>query len=139
MGLKNFLKEKGFIEDDSKNKSESDAASSGSQASHSEVAPIFFPMNSIVASSTASSNNTESEPSFVTPLEKNKNESTLADPTFVKFFEDELIKANLPGPDYFEFRQLLIKTQQKMATKGMAAPEVVLQAVLLSFEAQDIS
>ena len=61
------------------------------------------------------------------------------DPTFIKFFEDELVKANLPGPDYFEFRQLLIKTQQKMATKGMAAPEVVLQAVLMSFEAQDIT
>ena len=60
-------------------------------------------------------------------------------PTFVKFFEDELGKANLPGPDYFEFRQLLVKTQQKMAAKGIAAPEVVLQAVLMSFEAQDIS
>jgi hypothetical protein len=139
MGLKNFLREKGFIEDDSKIKSDKNAQNIGSQASSSEVAPTFFPLNSNVITATSPSNDTESEPSFVTPLEKGKNETVQPDPTFVKFFEDELVKANLPGPDYFEFRQLLIKTQQKMATKGMVAPEVVLQAVLMSFEAQEIS
>src|SRR6266498_3828001 len=53
--------------------------------------------------------------------------------------EDKLVKANLPGADYFEFRQLLMKTQQKMASKGVVAPEVVLQTVIMSFDAQDIS
>ena len=139
MGLKNFLREKGFIEDDSKNKSDKNAQSTGSQTSLSEVVPTFFPLNSNLITSTPSSNDTESEPSFVTPLAKSSNETVQPDPAFVKFFEDELVKANLPGPDYFEFRQLLIKTQQKMATKGVAAREVVLQAVLMSFEAQEIS
>jgi len=139
MGLKNFLREKGFIEDDSKNKSDKNAQNTGLQTSSSEVAPTFFPLNSKVITASPSSNDNDSEPSFVTPLEKGKNETDQPDPTFVKFFEDELVKANLPGPDYFEFRQLLIKTQQKMAAKGIAVPEVVLQAVLMSFEAQEIS
>src|SRR5437773_2214237 len=32
-----------------------------------------------------------------------------------------------------------IKKQQKMAAKGIVAPEVVLQTVIMSFDAQDIS
>ena len=85
----------------------------------------------------------QSDPSFVTPLEEStkeyKSDNVQVDQTFIKFFEDELAKANMPGPDYFEFRQLLVKTQQKMTAKGGSSPEVVLQAVLMSFEAQDIS
>jgi len=141
MGLKNFLKQRGFIEAEpgDKIKNDSDNPETASQAS--EIAPTFFPLQPTVtqAPEPASKNNVSTDPSFVAPLQQNTVETEHLDPTFVKFFEDELVKANVPGPDYFEFRQLLTKTQQKMAAKGVAAPEVVLQAVLMSFEAQDLS
>jgi len=141
MGLKKFLKDKGFIEDEPANvvKQEDKAGGAKRQTQNSSV-PSFFPVSSStnVSSSVTSDTSARSDPSFVAPLQ-NANEQTAADPTFVKFFEDELTKDNLPGPDYFEFRQLLIKTQQKMASKGVVAPEVILQTVIMSFEAQDIS
>ena len=139
MGLKNFLKQQGFIEDgpsDKKKGKENSQASS--KQPDADVSPVYFPAN--FNNDTGSPTTSAGEPSFVTPLQQSGNTVlTKLDPSFIKFFEDELVKANLPGPDYFEFRQLLLKTQQKMTTKGGAAPEVVLQAVLLSFEAQDIS
>ncbi len=136
MGLKNFLQQRGFIEDDSKPKTET-TSHDGHSTGSNEVAPTYFPITP-----SGSSANGGSDPSFVTPLQtsssSSSSSSTQLDSSFVKFFEDELTKANLPGPDYFEFRQQLIKTQQKMAAKGMGTPEVILQAVLMSFEAQDI-
>lgn len=136
MGLKSFLKEQGFIADDEHDKKKTSSPSN--QQAASSVAPTYFP---IEGDGTGSTDN--NEPSFVTPLKQNSqtstNVGTQPDPQFIKFFEDELTKTNLPGPDYFEFRQMLIKTQQKMASKGMVAPEVVLQAVLTSFEAQNVS
>ncbi len=141
MGLKNFLKQQGFIQDESLEKIKKDSENSTTiQQPITIVTPTFFPLQSTGAEtgSTSSSNIQSTDPSFVAPLEK-KNKAEQLDATFVKFFEDELVKSNLPGPDYFEFRQLLTKTQQKMTAKGVAAPEVVLQAVLMSFEAQEIS
>lgn len=139
MGLKNFLKQQGFIEDDSADKKRKQNSDSDEDNPGSPVTPTYFPLQG----SSYPDNNTSSEksdPSFVTPLQQstNTNSKGQPDPSFIKFFEDELVKANLPGPDYFEFRQLLIKTQQKMTAKGVAAPDVVLQAVLTSFEAQGI-
>jgi hypothetical protein len=142
MGLKNFLKQQGFIEDG--------PAGSGNEHKNNpgvitqsvvDMPPVFFPLQSQVpvTGSQVAPVSEQSDPSFVTPLQQNTGLRDQPDPSFVKFFEDELIKANVPGPDYFEFRQLLLKTQQKMAAKGVAAPEVVLQAVLMSFEAQEIS
>lgn len=137
MGLKSFLKEQGFIADDSHDNKKKESPTSNLQAA-SSVAPTYFPIEGAGSSSAG-----DNEPSFVTPLKQNSTASssvgTQPDPQFIKFFEDELTKTNLPGPDYFEFRQMLIKTQQKMASKGMVAPEVVLQAVLTSFEAQNVS
>jgi uncharacterized protein YktA (UPF0223 family) len=100
------------------------------------VEPVYFPVNAGSAKTAATG-----DPSFVTPLPSAGAAGTKEQPdaNFIKYFEDELLKANLPGPDYFEFRQQLVKTQQKMADKGVQAPELVLQAVLTSFEAQDIS
>ena len=139
MGLKDFLKKQGFIEDESADKAASHSNSSGNgSSSASSIAPTFFPLQP--AAGTASSNAGSSDPSFVVMApQQSTSEKNQLDPTFVKFFEDELVKANLPGLDYFEFRQQLIKTQQKMATKGMAAPEVVLQAVMMNFETQDVT
>ncbi|MEP6746139.1 MAG: hypothetical protein ABJB86_00355 [Bacteroidota bacterium] len=135
MGLKNFLKEQGFIADLPPDKKPEKAASAGT---NSNVAPTYFPLTPAnVGSSTPA---VSGEPSFVSPLQQAVNSiGEQPDATFVKFFEDEMVKANLPGPDYFEFRQLLVKTQQKMAAKGVVAPEVVLQAVMMSFEAQDVT
>jgi hypothetical protein len=139
MGLKDFLKKQGFIEDDPVNNPQGQGSNSdNSSSSTSNIAPTFFPIQSLGGN--AASNAGSSDPSFVvTPTQQNSNESNQLDPTFVKFFEDELVKANMPGPDYFEFRQQLIKTQQKMAAKGMVAPEVVLQAVIMNFETQDVT
>ncbi len=143
MGLKNFLKQQGFIKEEPGNKKNTNSNAGVANQADSEVTPIYFPLEPVTAVPKTDTSQPSSDPSFVTPLEENKpenrNEKQQIDPTFIKFFEDELVKANLPGPDYFEFRQLLVKTQQKMAAKGGAAPEVVLQAVLMSFEAQDIS
>ena len=131
MGLKNFLKQRGFIEDSDK-KTGADTAPG--------VIPAFFPVSASTDEQTKKTAvDTVADPSFVTPLIHSSLQKDELDPSFVKFFEDELVKANMPGPDYFEFRQLLTKTQQRMAAKGNSAPEVVLQAVLMSFEAQDIS
>ncbi len=143
MGLKNFLKEQGFIKEEAEDKKEVEKNSGNSKQTAAEAAPTYFPLEPQPAETNNDKLPVSSDPSFVTPLQEsgpaNKNEKQQIDPTFIKFFEDELVKANLPGPDYFEFRQLLVKTQQKMAAKGGAAPEVVLQAVLMSFEAQEIS
>ena len=50
-----------------------------SQPSQSEVMPTFFPMTSNVVSAAPSSNDdNEAEPSFVTPLAKNKSEACAA-------------------------------------------------------------
>ncbi|MEO6316287.1 MAG: hypothetical protein ABIU63_14335 [Chitinophagaceae bacterium] len=133
MGLKDFLKQQGFIEEapaDKKNE-----ATVIPRAATPAIEPVYFP----IAAGGAGAK-TAADPSFVSPPQQIAAAGTEApDPTFVKFFEDELVKANLPGPDYFEFRQLLSKTQQKMAAKGVVAPDVVLQAVMMSFEAQDIT
>ena len=139
MGLKNFLKQRGFIEDEPGDKiKEHGNNSNATQQPVAEVAPTFFPLHSATdATATSTPAGETPDPSFVAPLQ-NTTEKEQLDPTFVKFFEDELVKANLPGPDYFEFRQQLIKTQQRMTAKGIAAPEVVLQAVLTNFEAQDV-
>ena len=139
MGLKNFLKQQGFIQDDPADKNEPGGNPGTPQKKAAEVTPVYFPLGSAETGDEAA----QSDPSFVSPLQEsareNKNDKLQPDPSFIKFFENELVKANLPGPDYFEFRQLLVKTQQKMAAKGGSAPEVVLQAVLMSFEAQDVS
>jgi hypothetical protein len=136
MGLKDFLKKQGFIEDEPDRKVQGGDSNTVS-SSFSNIAPTFFPVQP-TAGGAGSTGTTD--PSFVViSSPQNSAPQNQPDPTFVKFFEDELIKANLPGLDYFEFRQQLIKTQQKMATKGMAAPEVVLQAVLMNFETQDIT
>jgi len=133
MGLKNFLKQQGFIEDDGVGKNKDKAANTGTV--QTPVTPTYFPVE---PASQASARTTAGDPSFVSPLQSGSvGVGEQPDPSFIKFFEDELVKANLPGPDYFEFRQLLVKTQQKMAAKGIVAPEVVLQAVMTSFEAQD--
>jgi hypothetical protein len=137
MGLKSFLKEQGFIEDGPADKKTPKAAAGQAQPA-AGVAPVYFPVGA--AGSGGRTADVAGEPSFVTPLQQAVNTiNEQPDASFIKFFEDELVKANLPGPDYFEFRQLLMKTQQKMASKGVVAPEVVLQAVMMSFEAQDIT
>lgn len=133
MGLKDFLQQQGFITGNPAAKNKSAGAA---PAPATAVTPAFFP----VTNATETNAKVAADPSFVTPLQQPVTHGNVQpDESFIRFFEDELVKANLPGPDYFEFRQQLIKTQQKMAAKGMAAPEVVLQAVMTSFEAQDIS
>jgi hypothetical protein len=137
MGLKSFLKNQGFIEDDKPSSSGSDKKTTSYTDSQAvTAAPSFFP---IAEKSGDAESAGSGDPSFVTPLQKSGNQREAVDPNFVKFFEDEMVKANLDGPDYFEFRQQLIKTQQKMSAKGMAASDVVLQAVLMSFDAQGVN
>jgi len=143
MGLISFLKNQGFIEDGKPAPPDAGKKAGGSSGTPAvTVAPSFFPVSDKSDDEDTSAVN---DPSFVTPLQKSSSASASSssreavDPHFVKFFEDELVKANLDGPDYFEFRQQLIKTQQKMSAKGMAASDVVLQAVLMSFDTQGVT
>ena len=136
MSLINFLKQQGFIEEDKPGKTRTETSEKAPVSSET-VTPTYFPIQE--ETSNTGKVSASDDPSFVTPLTKSRSSDDSVDPTFVKFFEDELTKANLAGPDYFEFRQQLMKTQQKMSAKGMAAPEVVLQAVLMSFDAQGVS
>lgn len=138
MGLKDFLKKQGFIQDDAAGSTEDEKRNrQGTHAAAKSESPVFFPIqqNSDVPESPPGG----ADPSFVAPLQKASVKSTKPDANFVKFFEDELVKANLEGPDYFEFRQQLIKTQQKMSAKGLVASDVILQAVITSFEAQGVT
>jgi hypothetical protein len=136
MGLKNFLQKQGFIEEEDPAKENTGKKTSSEKNTKTET-PVFFPIQQKPEASTDPEDG--ADPSFVTPLQKAETRGEKVDPNFIKFFEDELVKANLDGPDYFEFRQQLIKTQQKMSAKGMAAPDVVLQAVVTSFEAQGVN
>lgn len=138
MGLKNFLKQQGFIQEDPEEKAHNEVSGQAAAKTPANNTPVIFPVYPTGASVPSGDSQLATDPSFVAPLQQTGTTSELPDATFVKFFEDELAKANIPGPDYFEFRQLLLKTQQKMAAKGIVAPEVVLQAVLTSFEAQEI-
>lgn len=138
MGLKDFLKNQGFIQDSPKESSNKD--DNKTTAVSTPVAPTFFPMDNDAATE---KNN---EPSFVTPLpeksDTNFNISTTnnkPDEAFIKYFEEELDKVNLVGNDYLEFRKLLLNTQAKMANKGSVNPELVLQIVMSSFEAQGLT
>ena len=135
MGLKDFLKQQGFIAESPADKKPA-AADNTRVNKQTVIEPTYFPLSG--GSNTPGT--AGGDPSFVAPLPiTGASAQDAPDPSFIKFFEEELVKANLPGPDYFEFRQLLVKTQQKMAGKGVSAAEVVLQAVMMSFEAQDIN
>ena len=139
MGLKNFLKQQGFITEESEDKTKRQNADPAAAQKSAQVAPMFFPVQPPPNSTVAPSPAETGDPSFVSPLPQSTSAQSAPDPTFVKFFEDELVKANLPGPDYFEFREQLMKTQQKMAAKGINATDVILQAVIMNFETQDVS
>jgi peptidoglycan hydrolase CwlO-like protein len=123
MSLKTFLQEKGFIE---KDKAE-DKKENVTSASTAQVAPTYFPIHDSATTGTSSST-TNSITSTAEAI----------DPAFIKFFEDELARINLPGPDYFEFRRQMIAMHQKIGKKG-TSPEIILQAVLTSFEAMNVS
>ena len=124
MSLKTFLQEKGFIEKDE------DAHKKENVASYapSQVAPTYFPIHDV---------NTPGESIQPTNTISTSTAETI-DPAFIKFFEDELMRVNFPGPDYFEFRKQMIAMHQKIGKKG-TPPEVILQAVLTSFEAMNVS
>ena len=133
MSLKSFLQEKGYIQSES---GSGEVSKTVTQNGGSESpAPVYFPL-------------TESQPYQDVPVTKFGIQNDIAQPeslsspriddAFIKFFEDELLKANLPGPDYFEFRKQMITMHQKMTNKG-ASEEVILQAVLASFDAQGVA
>jgi len=104
MGLKTFLREQGFIKEGPEDKKEVEKNSGGAKQTAAEVSPTYFPLEPEAADTNTDNQAASSDPSFVTPLQEsraaNKNEKQQIDPTFIKFFEDELVKANLPGPDY---------------------------------------
>jgi hypothetical protein len=121
MSIKTFLQEKGFIEKDKDDNKKENVVSS----SPTQVAPTYFPIHDLNSSETTTTNSSTSTTESI-------------DVAFIKFFEDELSRINFPGPDYFEFRKQMIAMNQKIGRKG-TSPEVILQAVLTSFEAMNIS
>lgn len=141
MSIKNFLIQQGFIQA-AENKKANPEEEPQKQQKPAAITPTYFP-----SANNGSQPVEENMPSFVAPLktqtttfaDADSSKNDQADPAFIKFFEDHLTKGNQAGPDYFEFRQMLLKTQQRMAEKGISAPDVVLQAVLTNFEAQNVS
>jgi hypothetical protein len=137
MGLKTLLSQQGIIEQDSEYKIiEKFDSDNYSQQPDSIITPMLFPPAGI---GEFNSIENSCDISFSSPVPSDRNVKELLDPTFIKFFEDELTRANLPGSDYYDFRKLLIKTEQKMSMKGISAPDIILQTVLLSFEVQNVT
>lgn len=122
MSLKTFLQEKGFIEKDKADDNKVNVSGASNQ-----VAPTYFPIHEL--------NTTATTPS---PGNTTISIHESMDPAFIKFFEDELARVNFSGPDYFEFRKQMNAMHQKIGSKG-TPPEVILQAVLTSFEAMNVS
>lgn len=136
MSLKKFLQQKGFIEKEEepvKKEAEKKTDSPVKQDQQS-IEPTYFPL---LGGETATTSGTTPVQSPVAPASIPVNNVTEnVDPAFVKFFEDEMSKSNFPGPDYFEFRKQMQAMYQKIG-KG-TPPNVILQAVLTSFEAMNI-
>jgi len=136
MSLKTFLQEKGFIENDPEPKADEKNKNVSAETSQT-VEPTYFPfLNS--DNPTTETTSPGSRQSDDSGASNRKIESENIDKAFIKFFEDELVKVNFPGPDYFEFRKQMLAMHQKIGKKG-TSPEIILQAVLTSFEAQNIS
>jgi hypothetical protein len=124
MSIKTFLQEKGFIEKDKDEDKKENVVSSDP----TPIAPTYFPIHDL----NSSGDTTPAKNNVSAPIGES------VDPAFIKFFEDELSRINFPGPDYFEFRKQMIAMYQKIGKKG-TPPEVILQAVLTSFEAMNVS
>jgi hypothetical protein len=141
MSLKSFLQEKGFIEKEPVKQeagiNTGNEQSAAPQATPESVPPTYFPIHSQDNPLTNTPRTSYIPPPETTRTTTAPSSATKIDDAFIKFYEDELVKANLPGPDYFEFRKQMQTMHQKMANKG-ASDEVILQAVLTSFEAQNV-
>jgi hypothetical protein len=138
MSLKKFLQQKGFLEKDGESEKDEpgkSANSDGKQESQA-VEPTYFPLYNTETPGTKSMTQ-DSRPFVVSDSAAYNNVTENIDQAFIKFFEDELVKANFIGPDYFEFRKQMQAMYQKIG-KG-TSPHIILQAVLTSFEAQNIS
>jgi hypothetical protein len=138
MSIKSFLQEKGFIEKEAESKGsvkEQKSQSVGPDLNQEQVEPTYFPLHGDIGNESSSS--VSSQPATSASGTPSPGPERI-DQAFVKFFEDELLRTNFPGPDYFEFRKQMLAMHEKIGKKG-TPPEVILQAVLTSFEAQSIS
>lgn len=140
MSLKKFLQQKGFIEKEEepvKKEGEKKAGSSGTQDQQQQtIEPTYFPLYSGEATTETKAGATPAQTPAAAASTPVSNSAESVDPAFIKFFEDELSKQNFPGPDYFEFRKQMQAMYQKIG-KG-TPPNVILQAVLTSFEAMNV-
>src|SRR6202012_5903500 len=101
-----------------------------SQETPSQITPTYFPEGGAPSASIPLSNRFNEQ----TPNLPSKHPTL--DPSSIKFYEDALVKLNMPGPDYFEFRQQLMAMTQKMRNKPGTTPELIFQAVVMSFDTQ---
>lgn len=141
MSLKKFLQQKGFIEKEEepvKKEGEKKAGSSGTQDQQQQqsIEPTYFPLYSGETTTDTKAGATPAQTPVAPASTPVSNTAESVDPAFIKFFEDELTKTNFPGPDYFEFRKQMQAMYQKIG-KG-TPPNVILQAVLTSFEAMNV-
>ena len=129
MGLKKFLKDNGFITDDDPKK-DTGTNQLSPQQSQSSATPQFFPVHGMVPFAGVYTPSSAEVTAAV-------GSSTMAapDPAFIKFFESEMAAKNPPGLDYFEFRQQYGIMKSKMQ---QADPQVILQAVLTSFDLNNV-
>ena len=130
--FKEFLIKQGFIKEDGSAKPTEKAHSNGEETPQ-DMNPVYFPSSG--ASSTTPQPTTFNENAQA----QIPNAYPKLDPASIKFYEDALAKLNMPGPDYFEFRQQLMAMTKKMQGKAGSTPELIFQAVVISFDAQNVS
>lgn len=84
---------------------------------------LFFETDSTETTSKPEASQVQavSEPVPVTPITFVSNTSSdgISDPKFIEFFNNLLTEANIPGPDYYEFKKNLENT----ASIGASVPE----------------
>lgn len=122
--FKKFLQEAGIVEKDSPadKKEESSSAKKSSD--------VLFPTTTFSTNKNPVTPNTGTS-SVVPTLGRVPKEN------FVKFFEDAMKQANLPGEDYYEFRQKLAKFKERMGNK--TTDDAILEMVLIDFEGKNIT
>lgn len=121
--LTKFLKDQGLITDD--------APVSTPSSKKAEVAakPVNSTFLTTTFNATGLVNTTQPTPQVLGTGQQPKD-------AFVKFFEDAMTAANLPGEDYYEFRTKLSKMKQRMGNR--TSEDAILESVLIEFESKNL-
>lgn len=120
MGLKSFLTENGFLTPEKLVLPVKETASKAAAGGSTFLTTTF---------SSDGASTTSAPTTYVAPGKTPKD-------AFLKFFEDAMREANLPGDDYYEFRIQLSKMRERMGNR--TSEDALLESVLINFEAKNI-